>query len=197
MSIIIWGYGERQRIILQGYGYVIAPLLVYYGEKIVVETLPEWVWEPVEDEYLERVVGSQFYPLHFAEAYKLVGDQRSPSTWDGISESVALICGVRKAIRYITPPAWYIGKPDFYIEERHAPYVRFALLAVLTERLTQAFYKLDKGLVEEALALVADCQEKLNVISSDLKRPDVDISWTVALVPEERKYMIKVEVFAA
>jgi len=137
-------------------------------------------WVP-EEPYPATVVPEQFWTLHLGEAWKVAGDRRSPFTWDGISESVAGICGVRKVARYVEPPCWCVGEPDFYVKREQAPYVRHALLGAFTERIVQALYKLDKDRPDEARAVIEDLVGIATRISNDFRVPGVEITWRVGL----------------
>jgi len=193
MSIITWGLGGPQSLVLCGYGPpVVTVLFRYYGERKVAEPMPEIEgWTP-EEPYPASVIPEQFWTLHLKEAWKVAGDAASKFTWGPASESIAGICGVKQVVKYIEPPCGYEGEPDFYIRREHAPYVRYAMLAIMMERITWALYKLDKNEPQEALSIMKDAEDRLNAMSEDLKRPDVKIEWSLDLDTEERVYKVNV-----
>jgi len=160
-----------------------ATRFAYFGMRSVPQPMPKMEgWVP-EEPYPAMVVPEQFWELHLKEAWGIAGDRRSPFTWGPASESVAGICGVRKVVRYIEPPCWYTGSPDFYVQEAFATQVRFASIAVMMERITQAFFKLDEDRIREAFAVMRDCRDRLNEISNAFTKPGITIRWFAWVVP--------------
>jgi len=160
-----------------------AARFTYLGLRSVPQAMPRIEgWVP-EEPYPAMVVPEQFWTLYLKEAWKVAGDRRSPFTWGPASESVAGICGVKKVVRYIEPPCFYSGTPGFYVEEAFASQVRFTLIAVMMERITQAFFKLDENRIREAFAVMRDCRDRLNEISNAFAKPGVVIRWFAWVIP--------------
>jgi len=164
-----------------GLGGSPAIVFFYHGEREVVRLMPQIEgWIP-EEPYPAMVVPEQFWTLHLKEAWKVAGDRRSPSTWNGASESVAGICGVVKMKRYVEPPCYYEGFPNFYVKREHAPYVRYTLIAMFMERITQALYKCDLGDFIEAERIIRGLESQLETVSKDFAYPEYKIDWAIAL----------------
>lgn len=196
MSIVTRGFAEPKTLILRGFGEAMLRLLFSYrGERDVPEPMPEIEgWTP-EEPYPAMVVPEQFWTLHLKEAWKVAGDRPSRFTWGPASESVAGICGEKEVVNYIEPPCYYEGEVDFYVRRELAPYVRYAMIGVMMERITQAFHKLDKGHPDEAVKIIEDCERSLDVMSNSFRREDVIIIWTLSIIPDLRRYIVRVDVW--
>jgi len=165
LSLVTWGFGVINNMLVMGLTNVNVKIH-YEGEKTVELPLPGEIGEAYK-----KIVGERQLSHHYPawRACDLIGHKFDTIRWITTEEVI-----------YVTL--------EQFIPIPLNDYVRQMLYEITATYLTEAFYHLQDGEIEEAKQNVTRCMEVMSMVIDYFKKPQYTVTNDIRLYPDQTKY---------
>jgi len=135
-------------------------------------------------------------PDLFGEAFKLVVGGRQLSHQYALWRALSTYLGDRRILAWRQPDEVVEGEVRCLTDVRIRRGLKFFLFNLSSEYMTNAFYMLQEGRVDEARQLVSGLESMLNTYLNMFKTVDYDVRLTIGLDVETYSYDVTLTVYA-